>query len=93
MLNFVDQRIGPRSFPPVFVEGSRLVAKVESITTYIEHVQSISRSQRSTGTLGFYADHDAAEATKRSVAVAVFTYTHYKSWHAKTNTTIFKSYK
>ena len=36
------------------VEGSKVAAKVERVTRRIEHVQSISRSQRSTGTLGLY---------------------------------------
>ena len=36
------------------VKGSKVAAKVERVTRRIEHVQSISRSQRSTGTLGFY---------------------------------------
>ena len=58
------------------VEGSRLVARVEVCIYNIEHVQSISRSQRSTGTLGFYADHEAAEPP-RDLSLLLFlrTYT------------------
>ena len=63
------------------VRGSKLVAKVYRKHYSIEHAQSISRSQRSSGTLGFY------------FAVAVFTYVQYKRRLAKYNTYNFKSYK
>ena len=66
------------------MRGSKVVvAKVGRITARsIEHVQSISRSQRSTGTLGFYfVTFLAVVKYKRRHAKYTYNYKSYKYRH------------
>ena len=64
------------------VEGSRLVAKVEEALQHRTRTIDFTLSAIN-GHARVLRRSRCSKATQRSVAVAVFTYVHYKSWHAK----------